>query len=284
MPLEKIKFINSDNSPEHPSYAIEDMGISRMTLDDVERVNAVINDPSVYNFVRGRFSGVIDVKTILENPNNYVLGHENGVIMFLNIGAAFYEFHTCVLPNGRGAWAQRAGRACFEYMFTRTDAYELITRCPVSNLQSIMLARFMGMKLEFVTRDFWPKDDGLEPMEVYVLSLMEWTSRFSSIEKYGEWLHKRYEEEFVRLSMDVVPHDEDVTHNKYVGAAVLMIRNGQLLKAVAFYNRYALLAGYDPVVITSFDPVILECAGIKLCLTNNDFEVINGSQVQCQQS
>ena len=250
-----------------------------MTLDNVEHVNAILNDPAIFPFISAGTTEPLDARSVLENPIHYVLGCDDAVVMFIQIQPGIYDFHTSILPKAQhGSWRLQAGRACFEYMFTATDAYELITRCPVSNNLAHIGANLSGMHLEFSTRPFWPIKDGYESMNIFTLSLPQWAEKISDLSHEGKWLHDKYKSEFERLGMDVKPHPDDFVHDKYSGIAVAMIKSGQLYKGINFYNRYAFVAGYDPIILESENPTILKCADIKMRITDESFEVL-----PCQQ-
>mgnify|MGYP003654839164 CR=1 FL=1 len=44
-----------------------------------------------------------------------------------------------------------------------------------------------------------------------------------------------------------VDHEDDAVHDRYVGAAISMIRCGNADKAETVYNKWALMAGYAPI-------------------------------------
>ena len=69
-------------------------------------------------------------------------------------------------------------------------------------------------------------------------------------------------------------HDDDDAHDRYVGAAVAMIQGGQFVKAIHFYNRWAVLAGYATVSIIADNPVVIDIRDALIAVRGEDFEVI----------
>ena len=69
-------------------------------------------------------------------------------------------------------------------------------------------------------------------------------------------------------------HEDDVVHNQYVGATIEMIRGGQVVKAIAFYNRWAVMSNYKKISVVSENPLIIDIDEARLQIENNNFKVI----------
>lgn len=253
------------------------MNIDR--IFDAAPANEILNHPDIHSWVAGDFKGYVDLQPIIDNRDNVVLHHANGVATFIKLQNGFYEMHIAVLPEARGAWVRKASEYCFRYMFTHTDAIELITRCPQNNEAAYHSAVASGMKLEFTTGNIWKTAIGNSiPMDVMTIGINQWTNWDRTIAEEGEWLHKRYDEEFARLGITVMRHAPDANHNRYTGAAVAMIREGQIRKGVGFYNRWAMLAGFSPLEVTCLDPVEITVDGFTMRIVENDFEIVKCPQ------
>lgn len=248
------------------------MKIERAT--DARRVNEIVNDPSIYPWVKGSNTGPLDVSKMFASPNNIALVAEHGCSIGIRIQAGIYEFHTSVLPEGRGAWMKEFADEAFHWMFTKTDAYELMTKCPDGNPASKIGAKHVGCSLQFRTGAIWPTDKGLVPVDVYSLLIQHWATRAPRLENVGHWFHETLIGEYKRLGKAIDVVADDLTHDRYVGAAIEMIRGGQLLKAVNFYNRWAIMAGYVPVSVISIDPLVLDISEARIRISNNSFEVV----------
>lgn len=221
-------------------------------------VNTVVNDPSVYDYVRGALTGKLDMTPLVENPDNVLLMGEHGGVIFLKHSPGIYEAHSQVLPAGRGQWTLDTAWECLDWLFTHTDAVDVMTRVPKGNHAARGLALATGWKPEFRVERGWIKDDQIIYADVYSMQIQTWIARSPNLEAEGILFHHKLEQEYVRLGKKEPPHPDDPVHNRYVGAAVSMIRNGQPNKGVLFYLRWAGMAGYAPISIVSADPLIID--------------------------
>lgn len=239
-----------------------------------ERLNEIVNHPSIYSWIKGSHTGPLDLTAFAANTDNVCLIGEHGSIIFQKHQPGIYEFHTCVLPEGRGQWMTDQWKAVSRWMFTKTDAFELLTKCPDGNIASKAGARYVGCSLMFKTRPIWPTDEGIVPVDVYSIILQNWIKQTPEMALVGEDYHNRLQAEYRRLGRNEALHEEDPVHNAYAGATAEMIQNGQVIKAMYFYNRFARMAGYHPINIKSLEPVIIDIGEALLRVNGNEFEVI----------
>ena len=238
------------------------------------RVNEIINDPSIYPWVKGSQAGPLDMSTIVADTNNVFLVGEHGCVIFFKIQPGVYDFHTSVLPEGRGEWMRQGASEAFHYMFTQTDAYELLTKCPDGNVASKIGAKSVGCSLQFRTGPIWETNGTRVCVDVYSLLIQNWVIKAPGLEEKGHWFHETLISEYKRLGKNIEVVADDLVHDRYVGAAVEMIRGKQLLKAVNFYNRWAIMAGYKLLFVVNKDPLILDINEARVCVGNNSFEVL----------
>lgn len=238
------------------------------------RINEIVNDPSIYHWVRGYNIGPLDLTSVAINPLNVCLVGEHGCVIFIKHQIGIYEFHTCVLPQGRGKYMLDGARFAFRWMFTHTDAFELLTKCPDGNLASKAGARAVGCSLAFRTRDIWPTDKGLVPVDVWSLLLQQWARQTPELSEIGKKFHDNLQEKYNTMGKIEPVHEEDGVHNQYAGATAEMILGGQSQKAVSFYNRYACMSGYKPISIVSLEPII-DIDEAKIRVRDGDFEIIS---------
>lgn len=237
-----------------------------------ERINEIINHPEIYPWIKGGNSGPLDLTFFAANPNNVCLVGKYGCVLFQKLQAGVYEFHTCVLPEGRGGWMLEQWKDVSRWMFTKTDAFELMTKCPDGNLASKAGAKSVGCSLVFRTSPIWPTDSGLVPVDVYSIILQHWIKQTPELAETGAFFHSKLEEKYRKLGKSEEIHPEDKVHDQYVGAAAEMLQNGQTQKAIATYNRWAIMAGYKPISV-NYEPVI-DIFEAKLRIKENDFDVI----------
>lgn len=242
---------------------------------NADRINLVVNDQSVYPWIKGRHEGSFDLSPIVQNKDNIVLMGEHGGIIFIKHQAGVYECHTNVLPAGRGPWVQEHGHLAMRWMFAHTDAYEIMTKCPKSNPMAAMAARSCGFVKDFTTRPLWATPDGtLVCCDVYSLNVQQWARSDPSLPIYGKQFHIELESQYRRMGKSLPIHDDDEMHDRYVGGTMLMLDGRQPLKAIVFYNRWAKMSGYEPISLVSVSPLVVDIAQSKLRIWNKSFEVL----------
>lgn len=82
---------------------------------DAERVNAVINDPSVRPFVGDPDLGDLDVSDAVKNEMNLAMMGEHGGFLLTWSCPRVYEVHTFITKGGRGLWARKAAAETIAY-------------------------------------------------------------------------------------------------------------------------------------------------------------------------
>jgi len=239
-----------------------------------EKINEIVNHPSVYPWVCGNITGPLDLTEVVANERNVALFCDLGGVLFFQHQPGLYEAHTQVLPEARGVGTLDIVRQALRWMFTKTDAVEIVTRVPHGNGAAQALVKAIKGVYEFTNQKGWVKDGEPIPADVYGLRLQDWLRDDPEIEARGHWFHERLEAEYARHNTELKVHEDDVTHDRYAGAAVEMIMNGQINKGVIFYNRWAVMAGYEPIKALSYDPVIVDIKDAVLMLKGDTFEVI----------
>lgn len=235
-----------------------------------DRLNAIVNDPSIYPWVRGNYEGVLDFTPLVADPNNLLVMGEHGGVFFIQGLQGLYEAHTQILPAGRGKWAVECVRACLTYLFTRTNAVEAVTRVPHGNIAAKALVRSIaGVVREFTNQNGWVRDNKSIPADIYALRIQDWMRLASDMDDIGMSFHWEVEAQYKRLGIKEPLHPDDDVHDRYVGATFEMIRHGQVGKGIAFYNRWAGLAGYHPISLISENPVAVDC-GSMIVISRGD--------------
>lgn len=239
-----------------------------------ERINEIVNHPSIYPVIRGHHTGPLDLSRITSNPDHICLVGEYGCVLFIKHQPGIYEFHTSTLESGRGQWMLDGAKFAFRWMFVRTDAFEIITKCPDGNIAAKAGARAVGCTQVFRTRPTWATDKGLVPVDIWSLVIQNWIKICPEIAKTGELFHEKLQEKYTKLGKIEPIHEDDTVHNQYVGATVEMLLSNQINKAIAFYNRFAAMASYLPIKLVSYDPLVIDIFEAKLIIKDGDFEVI----------
>lgn len=231
----------------------------RRTLDGTF-LNSVANHPKVRPHLLG--DGPLDVSPAVTDPANITLQTEHGGWVLHNLGGGSYEVHSMFLPEGRGASVKAALIEALDYVFTATDCVRLITRLPKGNVAARALARIAGFKTWFVS-------GGDERARI---EIADWAQSSAACLKAGEWFHERLEAAKAASGSAREVHDDDPPHDRAVGAAVLMCRAGNPVKAVAQYNAWAQAAGYALVSLVSLNPMVIDI--VDAVLEGPDMKVL----------
>ena len=217
-------------------------------------VNHILNHPSVLPWVIGNKKAPLDASPVIANTNNIVLACEWCAFIFAKMTTGIYELHTCVLPEGRGQGTISAGHEAMDWMFSSTDAAEIVTRVPRGNIAGDAAMRALGIAPWFKTKPIWPLAGGNVPMTVYRLALLDWiTLAQDRLRVKGKEFHRK-----LIAAGGAVDHEDDPLHDVYVGAALGMIDGGQIDKGIIAYDLWASLSGYDTISVVSRDPLLID--------------------------
>lgn len=234
-------------------------------------INRIVNHPAIYPFVCGYTTGRIDVGPAIADTRNVLLMGEHGGVMFKQHQPALYEAHTQVVPEGRGSWAVSMVRAAGHWMFTRSDCMEIVTRCPHGNLAALALAKRVGCKRWFTNPQGWVIDRDPVPAEIYRMSIQDWLDSAPGLVERGQWFRRRLGEEFRRHGQELPAWPGLDEYDRQIGGAVEMMLGGQAMKAQVFFNRFAGMAGWQPITVVSSDPLTINTGYALLIFRDTDF-------------
>lgn len=222
------------------------MNIERAT--SAERINAILNHPDVRPWVADTAEGPLDVSRQVADAGNVCLVGEHGAFFCFKFFPGTFEVHTQILPEGRGRWARDFALAGARYMFTATDAVEILTRVPEGHVAAAALARAMGFRVQFSTPPECLFRGKRVPCTIYALTIQDWALHESEDDgaRFHEWLNRQ-------VSVGE-PHDPDPDHNRIVSIALAMIKAGQVVKGVLWYNRWCAAARHEPIALLSLEP------------------------------
>jgi hypothetical protein len=245
----------------------------RRTLD-ARRLNAVANHPDVRPWIGG--AGALDLQPLVGDPANVAIEAEHGGWVFVKHEPGTYELHTLFAPEGRGRRCLAAWREAERFMFTATDAREIVTRVPAHNAGADFAARLCGFAERFRRRDaFLTPDGGLVDVSYQARTIDDWWPRDPEALKAGEVFHAQIECAKVEADSALPDHPEDAAHDRAAGAACLMIAARNPRKGAWFYNRWARLAGYPPIAIVGEAPLVIDVgAGVIVQVIDETMEAI----------
>ncbi len=221
---------------------------------DATRINEILNHAKVRPWIADAELGVIDFTQAINHPNVFVVLGEHGGFVVTRLLPGVFEVHTHVLPEGRGEWTDGFIQAGIRWLFSHTEAYEIVTRVPERHLPAKATTLRSGMTYEFTPDHDYVFRGKPGPVHVYSIRIQDWAARAPELEETGRWLHHRFAEEGTRLGLlgggdgpakergwtwDAL-HADMPSHNRYVGATYHLALGGQALKGVNLYNRWAL--------------------------------------------
>lgn len=210
---------------------------------DAAFVNELANHPAIRPFIGGGLEP-LDLTAVCQNPANVILVVEGaGAWLLQMLMPGVYELHTMFLPEARGRAYFAAAKEALAYMFSRTDALEIITKCPDDNGGARMASAVIGFRERFRREGAWETGPGIS---YQVFSIDDWFVRDRGCLAEGRAFHTALEAAKLAQGCTLAVHPEDDAHDRAVGAACLMIKGGQAAKAVGFYARWAIFAGYQP--------------------------------------
>lgn len=221
-------------------------------------INRVVNDPGVDPWVRGYLLGRMDYSAMLDDPDKIFLGGQHGVMAFHRRMPGLFECHIAVLPAGRGAWTLDFVGGCLHWLFSRTDAMEVMARIPKGNLRVRALARRLRWVYEFTNPRGWVMALDEVPADIFSMHVQGWIRNARGLRERGAWFHEKLDEELARFGAKSEKPWINPSSYRHVGAALEMIMAGQPHKGVILLNRWGLLSDFAPAAVVSTDPISID--------------------------
>jgi len=240
---------------------------------DTGRINEILNHPEVRPWVADAGEGRIDLSSQVERDDVAIVLGEHGGFVVWHYGGGIWEVHTQVLPEGRGAWTRDFIQAGIRWLFTKTNAVEVLTRVPDQHSAARVAAIQAGMRYEFTPDRLYRFRGEEAPVHVYSMRLLDWAAKAPEMEETGRWLHSRFAEEGERLGLHTGEgearaagvrwgplHEDMPSHNRYVGLAYHSAMGKNAARGVLLYNRWAMASHRSPHMLArlvSEDPPTL---------------------------
>lgn len=241
---------------------------------DAAGVNLILNHPEVRPWVADIGEGEIDISGAVANPDNILLMGKFGAIFFVYIMPGVFECHTQILPEGRGEWASKFAIAVLDWMFSRSNAWEVTTRVPTGHLGALTLARSVGFRHEFTSMEPCRFRGEIVQASILRVSIHDWAAMSGHYFSLGMDLHNQMAQEAIRLGISAPPHKEDRYHSQVSGAAVEMARHGLMVKAILFYNRWSLLARHRTISMVSVEPPVIRMDLGEMRIKDRGIEIV----------
>jgi hypothetical protein len=238
----------------------------RIAIDvDKALIERIVNHPELRKFNAHDGAPPCDAGRYLKAPSFVVLV-DGGCFLAHCVGPCRYSVHTNLLPECRGRDALRVARATMDMVFAGTDTEELYTMVPENNPQAAWFACAMGFRFRFKRERVWRQAGVDHDMRYYSMTVDDWVLR-GRCQDQGIAFHQALHAKAPELEQ----HAADPVHECYVGAAVEMMKAGQLVKAISLYNRFARFSGYATIKVMSKDPLVVDIQNAVLTFRDGDF-------------
>ncbi len=234
--------------------------------------NAIFNDPDVRPWM-GYGTEPKDLAGVVRNVENYCFltpNHDGGYIC-ANLQPGLYVAHTLALPSARGRPMLKLMREGFEYMFTATDAVEIVTTCPDGNEAGARWAEIAGFRETFRREGHFPMAGKLVGASYRSLAYADWVLMHEPNRKRGQAFHEQLHGANPALAL----HADDLVHDAFVGATILGCQQGNIAKSVSLFNRWAAQAGYMQTAILSERPPVVDTGDAILGLIGGELQILS---------
>jgi RimJ/RimL family protein N-acetyltransferase len=170
-----------------------------------------------------------------ENLLGFFLVDDHGCFWCKPIDNETLEVHTTFEPKYRGQYARDLARVGQRMVFTELDVRRVITKCKLHHKYVVAFAQWMGFKQIGIVDDTIILEC---PLEAYVM----------------------LDTDLCDFAIDAgfpLPAICPQEQANFAGFFVLCYRNGLLMKGLQAYNRMALLLDWEPLLLTSSNPILL---------------------------
>ena len=177
------------------------------------------------------FGGGIDFKA----QKGFYLLDDYAVFWCNPIDDQTLEVHTTFTPDHRGQYARDLTRVGQRMIFSELSVERLVTKCKTHHKYVVAFAQWMGFK------QIGTIDDTIIlecPLEAYVM----------------------LDNDLCDFAIDIdfpLPKDCTQVQSNFAGFVVSCFRSGMLMKGIQTYNRMAVLMNWEPLLLTSTNPILL---------------------------
>lgn len=245
-----------------------------------DRINRVVNDPSVFPDVAPPGAEKLDMTNAVKNLSNIFLLTDEGGIVADWQEPGIYEIHTQFTEKYRGVSAIKTVREMLSWLFIHSDAMQLLTKIPKGNDRALGLVRAIGGRFEFAREKAYTTHSGvLVDVDYYTLGYSDWLySPWASpaLGARGVEFHTMLEEKRRAMLVFGEAYGEDPAHDINMGATVEMIFAGQAQKGLTLYRRWARFAGYAEARLVSLEPLVIDIddAVLHVDIPAKNFEIL----------
>jgi hypothetical protein len=231
--------------------------------------NIIANDSATRPWLGG--VGLLDLSPAVRDIRNFCFLTEgkHGAYIYTRLADGLYAAHTLASPPARGRPMLTLMRESLRFLFMATDATEIVTTVPDSNSHASKWADLAGFTEAHRREACFDLNGQIVGASFRRLTYADWVLSDPSNRKAGERFHTFLAEHGVD-----VDHPDDPVHDAWAGATYEAVTEGNLLKGVDAYNRYAALAGYRPVLIASLQPTLLDLGNCAIQIASGRLEIV----------
>jgi len=238
---------------------------------DATKFNIIANDPEVKQWIGYNEDAVVDLTNVISDINNYCLltDDEDGGYILHNLGDGLYVAHTLSLKSARGQPMADLMHEGFQFMFTTTDCLEISTLIPDGAIAAERWAKFAGFRNTFRRESFFNLNGNKVGGQFMTMTYSDWVYKAPKLKEAGETFHS-----FIEENIGHPNHPDDDIHDRFVGATILGCEENNAAKVINQYNRWALLAGYQPSTIVNASPLVINIGNALIQQTNGSMEIL----------
>ena len=232
--------------------------------------NAIANDTATRPWLGG--SGPLDLSQVVRDVRNFcfLTEGEHGAYVYAKLADGLYAAHTLASPPARGRPMLTLMRETLRFLFVATDAVEVVTTVPDPNTAASKWAEIAGFRETFRREACMDLCGQIVAASFRHLTYDAWVLSDPANRKAGERFHT-----FLAEHGAEVDHADDLVHDAWAGATYEAVTEGNVVKAVDLYNRWALHAGYRPVIIASLRPTLLDLGSCAIQIASGRLEIVH---------
>lgn len=171
--------------------------------------------------------------------HGFYIVDDHGVFWCNPIDERTLEVHTTFEPEYRGQYVRDVTMAGQRMVFTELGVERLITKCKLNHQYVVAFAKWMGFKKIGIVDDTIIMEC---PIESYIM----------------------LDNDLCDFAIDTdfpLPPICPQEQANFAGFFVACCRTGMMMKGLATYNRMAVLLDWEPLLLTSLDPILLTIGG-----------------------
>tara|TARA_B100001093_G_scaffold474112_1_gene498547 strand:- start:608 stop:1330 length:723 start_codon:yes stop_codon:yes gene_type:complete len=201
-----------------------------------EMANKIANLPDVFPYVSWT-DDKIDLQPLVDSDQCIIFENDPyGCFVLAQSDYESYVVHTLFNRKTPPNVVMETAKKSTWLSFIELDVFDLTSSACQSNPAAYRLMRKNGFTPLFDSPSRFVKG---KKQRMCRLTIDDYIINNDFLQRVGGDFHKLVEE--------TTDHEDDPIHDRYVGAAISMIKAGNIEKAQRVYNKWASLSGYAPI-------------------------------------